>query len=101
MRADSLNAAVDLVRTGRAEARAAPRPVLMDESTRLSGSRVLDDRFAVIFNVAMVPKGNAGRLAYVNEFIEEAKASGLIKQIIERNGVQGVQVAPAGNPGTK
>jgi len=42
---------------------------------------------------AVVPKGNLGRLAYVSQFIEEAKASGLIKQIIERNGLQGVQVA--------
>jgi len=42
-----------------------------------------------------------GVLAYVSEFIEEAKASGLVKQIIERNGLRGVQVAPAGNPGAR
>ena len=40
----------------------------------------------MISYVAMVPKGNAERLAYVNEFIEEAKASGLVKQTIERAG---------------
>lgn len=98
VRTDSLAAAVDLLRTGRADARAAPRPVLLAESTGLPGSRVLEDRFAVISYAALVPRGRAGHLAYINEFIEAAKASGLIKQTIERAGLRGVQVAPPGNP---
>lgn len=98
---DSLDAAVELLRTGGADARAAPRPVLLAESVRLPGSRVLDDGFAAISYVAMVPKGQAGRLAYVSEFIEEAKASGLVKQTIERGGLRGVQVAPAGSKSTQ
>jgi len=91
---DSLDAAVDLLRTGGADARAAPRPVLIAESARVPGSRVLDDGFALISYVAMVPKGQAGRLAYVSEFIEEAKASGLVRRTIEAAGLRGVQVAP-------
>jgi len=98
VRAESIAAAVDLVHTGNAGAYAAPRPTLLGVAARLPGSRVLDDGFAAISFVAMVPKGQAGRLAYVSEFIEEAKASGLVKQTIERHGVRGVQVAPAGNP---
>ena len=31
-----------------------------------------------------VPKGQAGRLAYISEFVEEAKASGLVQRAIER-----------------
>jgi hypothetical protein len=46
----------------------------------------------------MVPKGHAGRLAYISEFIEEAKASGLVKKIIADAGVRGVQVAPPREP---
>ena len=80
------------------EARAAPRPVLMDESDRLPGSRVLEDRFAVNSHAAVVPKGQDGRLSHINEFIDDAKASGLVNQIIERAGLRGVQVAPTGNP---
>jgi len=98
---DSIAAAVDLLRTGRAEAYSAVRPSLLEESARLPGSRVLEDGFAVIRWAAVVPKGHPGRLAYVSEFIEEAKASGLVKQTIEAGGLQGVQVAPAGNPGTQ
>jgi polar amino acid transport system substrate-binding protein len=91
---DSLDAAVELLRTGGADARAAPRPVLLAESARLPGSRVLEDGFAVISYVAMVPKGHAGRLAYVSEFIEEAKAGGLVTRTIEAAGLRGVKVAP-------
>jgi len=101
VRTDNHAGAIDLLRTGRADAYAGPRPVALGFATELPGSRVLEDGFATISFAAMVPKGHAGFLAYVNEFIGEAKASGLIKQIIERHGLQGVQVAPAGNPGTK
>jgi polar amino acid transport system substrate-binding protein len=98
---DTLAAAVDLVRSGQADARAGPRPVLLAEAAQLPGSRVLEGGFAVTTYAALVPKGNAGRLAYVNAFIEEAKASGLVKQTIERAGLRGIQVAPAGNPSTQ
>jgi hypothetical protein len=46
----------------------------------------------------MVPKGRAAWLAYVTEFIEETKASGLVKKTLEDADVRGIQVAPAGMP---
>jgi hypothetical protein len=49
----------------------------------------LGDGFAFIFWAALVPKGNAERLAYVSEFIEETKASGMVKRTIERTGLRG------------
>jgi len=101
VRTDSIAAALDLLRTGRAETYAGPRPSLLQESTQLPGSRVLEDGFSVIRWAAAVPKGNPGRLAYISEFIEEAKASGLVKQTIEAGGLRGIQVAPAGNPSTQ
>jgi polar amino acid transport system substrate-binding protein len=48
-----------------------------------------------------VPKGQAEWLAYISEFIEEAKASGLVQKVIEHVGVRGVQVAPAGDLSTQ
>ncbi|MBI2316495.1 MAG: transporter substrate-binding domain-containing protein [Betaproteobacteria bacterium] len=101
VRPESIAAAVDLLRTGGADARAGPRPVLLSEAARLPGYRVLDEGFATISFAALVPKGNPGRLAYVGEFIEEAKSSGLVKRTIESAGLRGVQVAPAGKPGTR
>jgi hypothetical protein len=40
-----------------------------------------------------VPKGHAGLLAYVSDFIGVAKASGLVQQAIDRAGLRGIQVA--------
>ena len=101
VRTDTLSAAVELVRTGGAHARAGPRQAVLAESVKLPGSRVLADGFAVLSSAALVPKGHAGRLAYVSEFIEEAKASGLVKKIIEDAGLRGVQVAPARKPSSQ
>ena len=60
MRADSMAAAFDLLRTGRAEAHSSVRPLLVAESARLAGCRVLEDGFGVIFYAALVPKGKNG-----------------------------------------
>ena len=96
VRTDTISAAVELLRSGGADARAGPRHAVMAESLALPGFRVLADGFAVISSAASVPKGHAARLAYVSEFIEETKASGLMKKMIEDAGLRGVQVAPAG-----
>jgi len=53
-----------------------------------------NDRYGAQFNRVVVPKGHAGRLAYANEFVEEAKASGLVQKAIDREGTSAFQVAP-------
>src|SRR5262249_18471946 len=93
VRTESIAAASELMRSGTVQAQAAPRPVVLAESHGLPGSRVLDDGFAVIFLAALVPKGQPGRLAYINEFIAEAKTSGLIAKIIESNRIPGIRVS--------
>ena len=42
-------------------------------------------------------EGKTDWLAYLNELVEEAKASGAVQQFIERGGARGVTVAPLGN----
>jgi ABC-type amino acid transport substrate-binding protein len=54
-----------------------------------------EDGFADIGWAAMVPKGNADRIAYLNDFLREAKASGLVQQTIDRYGLKGIKVAPS------
>jgi len=101
LRVETVGAGFDLLRAGNADVLATPRPTALLRSAQLPGSRVLEDRFHATFGAMAVPKGQAGRLAYISEFIEEAKASGLVQQAIERAGLRGVQVAPAGNPSTQ
>ena len=102
IRADTIPATFDLLRAGQADVLAGVRPGLLERLARMPGYRVLEDRFGVILVAALVPKGQAGRLAYISEFIEQAKASGLVQQAIERAGLRGVvQVAPPGNPSSQ
>lgn len=101
IRIDKIAAGLELLRAGQVEVRAGTRPGLLQDAAPLPGYRVLEDRFGVIRVAALVPKGHAGRIAYFSEFIEEAKASGLMKRAIDASGLRGVQVAPAGNPSTQ
>ena len=80
---------------------ASARPTLLEYSTQLPETRVLEDRYGANINRMVVPKGKAGWLAYVSEFVEEAKASGLVQKAIDRAGPRGAQVAPPGNSTTE
>jgi polar amino acid transport system substrate-binding protein len=40
-------------------------------------------------------KKNTAGAAYLNEFVAQAKASGLVARLIERHKVRGLSVAPA------
>ena len=91
--ADSPAAAFELLRSGQAEAFASVRPALIEFAEKLAGSEVLQDRYGANFLTIAIAKTEAGRLSYFNEFIAEAKASGLIQRAIERAGWRGVRVA--------
>jgi polar amino acid transport system substrate-binding protein len=43
-----------------------------------------------------VPKGKPEALAYVSQFIEEAKAAGLVRKSFDAMDLKNSQVAPAG-----
>lgn len=96
--ADTPERTFELLRTGKADAMASARPTLITYSAQLSGSHVLEDRYGANINRMVVPKGKSTWLAYVSEFVEEAKAAGLVQKAIERGGPPGVTVSPAGDP---
>jgi len=85
----------ELLRSGQADAFASVRGVLLEYSAKLLGSRVLDEHYGANLLGMVVPKGKAPRLAYISEFIEQAKASGLVQQAIERSGLPGYKMASA------
>ena len=88
----------DLLRSRQTDVMASTRLVLLPFTNQLPGARLLEGRYGANINRMVVPKGKAGWLAYVNEFVEDAKASGLVQKAIERSGTLGVTVAPPGNP---
>ena len=93
MYAPTPDPAFELLRSGQADAFASIRGVLLTYLAKLPNSRVLDEHYGVNLLGMVVPKGQAARLAYISEFIEQAKTSGLVQQAIERAGLPGYKVA--------
>jgi len=60
----------------------------------LLGARVLEGRFTAVQQAVGTPKARTASAAFLAQFVEEAKASGLVARLIERHGVRGVSVAP-------
>jgi len=60
---------------------------------------VLDDAFLNSTTSVCVPKGRPAALTYANAFVEEAKASGLVRQAFDAMGLKSSVVAPAGMMG--
>jgi polar amino acid transport system substrate-binding protein len=90
--------AFELLRSGRADAWASPRPPLLEYAPKLAGARVLDGRYGENLQSMAVPKERTERLAYISEFLEAAKTSGLVQKAIERAGEHGIEVAPTHEP---
>ena len=88
--------AVGAMQEGRIQAIALSRESLSGLVGKLPGSRILDDAFLNSSTAVCVPKGRPAGLAYVSEFIEEAKASGLVRRALDEMGLTSSQVAPAG-----
>jgi len=81
---------------GKIEAIALSRESLGGLVAKIPGSRVLSDTFLNSTTAVCVPKGKPAALAYVSEFIEQAKASGLVRNALDEMGLKSSIVAPAG-----
>jgi polar amino acid transport system substrate-binding protein len=93
---EKADAAVAALRDGQVDALAFSRESLTGLQPKVPGSRILDGGFLNSTTSVAVPKGKSDALAYVTAFIEEAKASGLVRQAFDEMGLKSSQVAPAG-----
>ncbi len=92
--ASGLDASFDLFVAEKLDALAGLRPRLATEHDRVPGSRVLEGRFMSVQQAVGTPRDRdpAGR-SYLQAFVEDAKASGLVADLIARHGVDGLTVA--------
>jgi polar amino acid transport system substrate-binding protein len=91
-----VDAAVELMQAGKADAIALGRASLGGVAAKIPGSRILDGGFLNSTTAVAVNKGKPDALAYVSAFIEDAKASGLVRRAFDDIGLTKEQVAPAG-----
>ena len=91
----NIEVALRQLAAGEIDAYAGNRMRLHGIAQRTPGLRLVPDNFYGVEQSVIVPKGNAARLAIVDKFLEQARASGLIAESIARAGLVGVDVAPA------
>jgi len=96
--AQGLGAAFQLFVGEGYEALAGLRPGLIGDLEKLPGARILDGQFSAVQQAIGVPRSRPGSAAaFVADFVEEAKTSGLVASLIARHGVEGrLIVAAAG-----
>jgi polar amino acid transport system substrate-binding protein len=93
---NGVDEAVELMKAGKADAIALSRESLTGLKDKIPGSHILDGGFLNSTTAVAVPKNHPEALAYVTAFVEEAKASGLVRKAFDEVGMKTSQVAPAG-----
>jgi polar amino acid transport system substrate-binding protein len=89
--APTVDNAFALLESRQVDAFASARPILLGYSEHHSGYHIFDERYGINPTALAVAKRRSGWLAYVEEFIERAKTSGLIQSAIDQNNVRGVR----------
>jgi polar amino acid transport system substrate-binding protein len=94
IRSDTLDSAYEEFVNAKLSALAGLRPRLLSDLGKLPGSRILDGRFMSVQQAIGTSRKNPAGAAFLRDFVEEAKASGLVAWLIERYKVRGLSVAP-------
>ena len=94
VRAPSLDASYEQFVADKLDALAGLRPRLLQDAEKLPGARILDGRFTAVQQAVGTAKANAAGARFLHDFVEDAKASGLVARLIERHHVRGLSVAP-------
>jgi polar amino acid transport system substrate-binding protein len=92
--ASGLDASLDLFLKDKLDVLSGLRPKLLMDVQKLPGARVLDGQFMAVQQAIGTPKAREAGAGYLRAFVEDAKVSGLVAELIRSNGVQGVSVAP-------
>jgi polar amino acid transport system substrate-binding protein len=99
MRAPTSPAVVDFFIENKLEVAAGVKQQLQADAQRVKGLRLLDGRFMAINQAMGMPKSRgAEALAYLVDFVEQMKSTGFVAEALNRHGIKGAAVAPAGYP---
>lgn len=84
----------DQLRARKVDAAAAGRETLTALAAQVPGSRVLDGHYHTEGVAIAVPKGRPVAVRFVTDFIESAKASGVVRRALDDAGLKDAVVAP-------
>jgi polar amino acid transport system substrate-binding protein len=95
LRVEGGPAALAKFRDEKLDALAGLRPGLLTDLQSLPGARILDGQFTAVQQAIGTRRRNAAGAAFLRDFVEQAKVSGLVAGFIEKFKVRGLSVAPA------
>lgn len=94
VRSDTLDDAYEQFVRDNLEALAGLKPRLISDVRRLPGARILDGKFAAVQQAIGCLRSNPTAAAFLRDFVDEAKYTGIVANLIEKHNVQGLTVAP-------
>jgi polar amino acid transport system substrate-binding protein len=89
-----LDAAYEKFMSDKLEVLAGLRPGLLKDVEKAPGLRILDGKFTAVQQAVGTAKANVEAAAFLADFVEKAKKSGLVQGFIDRHKVKGLSVAP-------
>jgi polar amino acid transport system substrate-binding protein len=92
--AEGFDATLDLFVSQKLEAMASLKPGLLSDVEKVPGSRILDGNFTAVQQSVGVPKGRAHAARFLQDFVQDAKQSGFVAELIAKHSVKGLSVAP-------
>lgn len=94
VRADTLDASLEVFQKEKCDVLAGLRPRLLDDVKKIPGAKILDGQFSAVQQAVGTPKKNAKAAKFLADFVEEAKRTGHVAKLIEKHKVNGLSVAP-------
>ncbi len=89
-----LDAAYEKFMSDKLEVLAGLRPGLLKDVTKAPGLKILDGKFTAVQQAVGTAKANLEGAKFLADFVEKAKKSGLVAELIKRHKVVGLSVAP-------
>jgi polar amino acid transport system substrate-binding protein len=92
--AGNVATAIDLLRTGKVDVYATSNDNVLKIAAGLPGAKIIGAFETVAFAVSIAKGMSPAAQNRLRQFVNDAKAAGIVQKAIEKSGLQGVQVAP-------
>jgi polar amino acid transport system substrate-binding protein len=87
--AESVKLAVGMLDRGEIDLYATNKPTLFEMSDSMQGARILDGNWGLEHMAVAIPKGREGGQPFVETFVQNVQASGLLDQVQREAGLRG------------
>ncbi len=91
--AEGFDATFEMFVNDKLDALACLKSKLLSDAEKIPGSRILQGQFTAVQQAVGTAKGNVAGAKFLQDFVEEAKASGFVASLIQKHQVRGLSVA--------